>query len=114
MGPSGAAAGAAAPAEAAPKAAPKAAASSPPKQAQQKGSLQLRKQTSKQFADLTVDDCVEDFLQNHPYVKGFSPSKEDLELFNQLCESHLPETPNLRRWFEHIESFSKAERESWA
>lgn len=122
--PSGAAAGAAAPAAAAPKAAPKVAAaaskaapkavaSSPPKQAKQ-GSLQLRKQSSMKFADLTVDDCVEDFLQNHPYVKGFSPSKEDFEFFNQLCESHLPETPNVRRWFEHIESFSKAERESWA
>merc|ERR1719277_1750188 len=92
--------------------APKATAAPPPKQQQNK--LQLRKQLSKQFADLTVDDCVEDFLESHPYVKGFAPCKADLEMFNQLCESHLPETPNLRRWFDHIESFSKAERESWS
>jgi len=81
---------------------------------QKANALQLRKQLSKQFADLTVDDCVEDFLESHPYVKGFTPCKADLEMFNQLCESHLPETPNLKRWFEHIESFSKAERESWS
>lgn len=76
--------------------------------------LQMRKQVSMKFADLTVDDDVEHFLEDHPYVKGYTPSKADLELFNQLCESHLPETPNLRRWFDHIESFSRIERESWA
>lgn len=102
---------------AAPKqvAAPKPATAAPPRQAPQKANaLQLRKQLSKQFAELTVDDCVEDFLESHPYVKGFTPSKADLEMFNQLCESHLPETPNLRRWFDHIESFSQPERESWS
>jgi len=76
--------------------------------------LQLRKQVSKQFADLTVDDDVEHFLEDHPYVKGYAPSKADLELFDQISESHLPETPNLRRWFDHIQSFTKAEREGWA
>merc|ERR1712087_636315 len=90
-------------------AAPKGAAAPKAAAAQQN---KFRKQLSKQFADLTVDDCVEDFLESHPYVKGFAPCKADLEMFNQLCESHLPETPNLRRWFDHIESFSKAERES--
>merc|ERR1711920_19583 len=104
---------AAAPKGAAAPSAKAAAAKSPPKP-QQKNMLQLRKQGSKQFADLTVDDCVEDFLEDHPYVKGYVPSKADLELFDQISESHLPETPNLRRWFDHIQSFAKAERESWA
>jgi len=81
---------------------------------QKSGSLQLRKMGSQKFADLTVDDDVEHFLEHHPYVKGFTPSKADLELFSQMCDSHFPETPNLRRWFEHMESFSPLERTSWA
>lgn len=79
-----------------------------------KGSLQVRKQNSKVFASLTVEDDVEAYLEHHPYVKGFQPTVADLELFNQLCESGLPETPNLRRWFEHIESFTSVERMGWA
>lgn len=77
------------------------------------GSLQLRKQASKQFATLSVDDDVESFLETHPYVKGFTPSHADLELFEQLSESGHPATPNLRRWYEHVESFSTTERASW-
>jgi len=105
--PAGAKAGAKAQAKSA--GAPKAAAAAPVRP-----TLQMRKQGSKQFADLTVDDDVEHFLENHSYVKGNAPSKADLELFNQLCESHLPETPNLLRWFHHIESFSAIERVTWA
>merc|ERR1719277_12450 len=90
--------------------APKAAAASPGRPSP----LQMRKQGSKQFAELSVDDDVEHFLETHSYVKGSTPSKADLELYNQTCESHLPETPNLLRWFHHIQSFSAIERESWA
>jgi len=64
--------------------------------------------------DLSVDDCVEHFLESHPYVKGFFPTKADVELYNQLSESHAPETPNLKRWYEHIGSFSHTERSRWA
>jgi len=80
---------------------------------QKQGSMQQRKMASKQFADLSVDDDVEHFLEQHPYVKGFHPSQADVELFNQLCETGFPTTPNLRRWFEHMESFSPAERKAW-
>jgi len=80
---------------------------------QKQGSLQLRKAASKQFATLSVDDDVEAFLEGHPYVKGFAPSSADLELFEQLSQSGFPETPNLRRWFEHMESFTSVERASW-
>ncbi|CAE7256800.1 ths1 [Symbiodinium sp. CCMP2592] len=83
------------------------------KQKGQKGSLQLRKANSDRFASLSVEEDVEGFLESHPYVKGFSPSKADVELFDQLCESGVPETPNLKRWFDHIESFPSAERAQW-
>ncbi|CAE8615368.1 unnamed protein product [Polarella glacialis] len=80
---------------------------------EKQGSLQLRKAASKKFADLEVGDDVEAFLEHHPYVKGFAPTQADVELFDQLFQSGFPTTPNLRRWFEHIESFSSTERTDW-
>lgn len=91
------------PVAAAPAAAPKGKANS----------LQMRKQGSKQFADLKVEDDVEAFLEEHPYVKGYVPTSEDAELFKQLSETGFPETPNLRRWYEHVETFTEMERSSW-
>jgi hypothetical protein len=79
---------------------------------QKQGSLAMRAQGGK-FANLQVDDCVETFLESHPYVKGFMPSSADVELFEQLTHSGFPETPNLKRWFEHMESFGPKEREGW-
>jgi len=60
-----------------------------------------------------VEDDVEDFLQHHPYVKGFQPTSADRELFSQLSQTGFPQTPNLRRWFEHVESFKEMERAAW-
>jgi threonyl-tRNA synthetase len=99
-----------APAEAG-KAAPKAASS--PKAAP-KSKLQLRKGASMNFASLEVEDDVEHFLEHHSYIKGYEPTAADRNLFEQLCHSGFPETPNLRRWFEHIESFTAVERALWA
>lgn len=52
-------------------------------------------------------------LQDQPYIKGFAPTKADAELFNKLKETEIPQTSNLKRWFEHIESFAPAERAAW-
>jgi threonyl-tRNA synthetase len=54
----------------------------------------------------------EAFLQDHPYLGGFAPSKKDRELFASLAE--LPKTANLARWYEHISSFTPNEKESWS
>ncbi|CAK9007416.1 unnamed protein product [Durusdinium trenchii] len=80
---------------------------------QKQGSLQLRKAANEKFAALAVDEDVEAFLESHPYVKGFEPSRADAELFQQLSESGAPTTPNLRRWYDHIESFPSSERSQW-
>merc|ERR1712107_702100 len=71
-------------------------------QLHKQGSLQLRKMGSKQFASLEVEDDVEANLEHHPYILGFKPTKADSELYEQLCQTHIPETPNLRRWFYHV------------
>lgn len=55
----------------------------------------------------------EALLEEQPYIKGFSPSQADVELFNKLKQSAIPTTTNLKRWFEHIGSFTPAERASW-
>jgi threonyl-tRNA synthetase len=80
---------------------------------EKQGSLQERKAASKQFANLAVDDDVEAFLENHPYVKGFTPSQSDAELFEQLSASGIPSTAHLRRWYEHVGSFTNLERSEW-
>jgi threonyl-tRNA synthetase len=72
-------------------------------------SLQQRKP---QLAD-DVEDDVEHHLENHPYLKGFAPTKADAELFAQLSQTGFPETPNLRRWYEHIDSFTTTQRAEW-
>jgi len=89
-------------------------ASARPTLRKQASSLQERMKSSKQFAELTVEDDVEAFLEQHPYVKGFQPTKADVELFDQLAESGFPETPNLKRWFDHVGSFNEMERKAWA
>jgi len=60
-----------------------------------------------------VEDDVEHFLEGHPYVKGFCPTSADAELFAQLSQTGFPETPNLRRWYEHVDSFPEMQRASW-
>lgn len=81
---------------------------------QRQGSLQLRKQNSRAFADISVEEDLESFLEDHPYVGGFQPSKRDAELFDQMeCAGQLPESPGLQRWYDLMSSTSKMTRSSW-
>jgi len=81
---------------------------------QRQGSLQLRKQNSRAFADISVEEDLESFLEDHPYVGGFEPSKRDAELFDQMeCAGQIPESPGLQRWYDLMSSTSKMTRSSW-
>merc|ERR1719359_919658 len=78
------------------------------------GTLQLRKQMSKLFADIAVDDDLEAWLEDHSYIGGFTATQRDAELFDQFqCSGQLPSTPNLQRWYQHMECFSSAQRTAW-
>jgi hypothetical protein len=58
---------------------------------------------------------MEAHLVEHPYVGGFTPSAKDFSLFEELSQtSGRPTTPALRRWYEHIESFPRDQRKTWA
>jgi threonyl-tRNA synthetase len=59
------------------------------------------------------DSSQEALFRDQPYVKGFHPTSADLQLFTTMRESEFPSTPNLQRWFDHIESFTPTERSSW-
>jgi len=83
------------------------AASSP--SAPQRGSP---KQMARKPVGLTVDDCVEEQLAQFPYVGGYTPSCKDADLYASLHS--IPETPNMARWYDHMCSFTGAERAAWA
>jgi threonyl-tRNA synthetase len=79
-------------------------------------SAQASKPTSSQASKKGAsgkDDGPEAFLLNHPYLKGFKPTAADRELYGKLLETGFPETPNLKRWFDHMGSFKEMERNSW-
>lgn len=57
---------------------------------------------------------MESFLQAHPYVNGFTPSRADRELYDKLSGSEgRPSSPALGRWYDHMQSFTKFQRAAW-
>ena len=54
------------------------------------------------------------FLSDKSYVSGFEPSNEDLELLKKFSEAPPAKFAHLRRWFDHIQSFSEEERAAFA
>jgi histidyl-tRNA synthetase len=65
-------------------------------------------------APATAGPALEDFLKEHPYVGGYSPSARDRELYNELQRSSgRPTTQALARWYDHIESFPLVQRNGW-
>lgn len=98
---------AAAPASAPAKAKPDTKAS--PKAASPKADAKAK---AKPAAKAGATDELEMFLEHHPYVGGFKPSKKDLEVLDKLQE--IPQTPNKARWYAHMSTFSPVERQSWS
>ena len=59
---------------------------------------------------------IDQTLASYSYVSGWHPSKKDTEFYN-LCSTHenggYGSWPHLKRWFDHIKSFSSEERSSF-
>lgn len=68
-----------------------------------------------QTASKTVEGtgALEEFLADHPYISGFRPSAADREAFEKMRGAGAPDTPNVRRWFDHVASFTNSDRNSW-
>merc|ERR1712038_1147703 len=52
-------------------------------------------------------------LLDQAFVTGHSPTSLDLEVFGQLTSPPAPQLPNLSRWFNNINSFSRKDREKF-
>jgi hypothetical protein len=59
---------------------------------------------------------LNDHLMSRSYISGnVAPSSLDARLLNKLVKnSDLSGHPHVSRWIRHIQSFSQAERESFA
>ncbi|KAF2899830.1 hypothetical protein ILUMI_06354 [Ignelater luminosus] len=69
------------------------------------------------FGDLKTDKGVAElnrFLEDKSYVSGYEPTKADVETF-QALGNKAPNAsyPHALRWYNHIKSFSDAERKSF-
>jgi len=66
-------------------------------------------------ASAPVVASEESLLADQPYLMGFTPSKKDREKFEELARTTgKPQTSACQRWYEHIQSFSDAERARWS
>ncbi|XP_076244196.1 valyl-tRNA synthetase [Calliopsis andreniformis] len=62
-----------------------------------------------------VQDAMNNYLGDHPYLDGYSPSQIDVKVhqtFNKL-NVNVSSYPHLRRWYKHILSYSEQERASF-
>jgi len=57
---------------------------------------------------------LESFLQHSTYITGPQPSAKDRKLYEDMKSApRKPETPALSRWYDHVDSFSNAQRAAW-
>jgi len=68
------------------------------------------------YDDLTTPQGIkglDQHLLENSYIKGYTPTKEDIFVFDTLGKTPVGDLPNIQRWYRHIASFSAAERSSW-
>ena len=51
---------------------------------------------------------LDSHLGERSYIIGFSPSQADLEVIKFITEKPKADTPNVLRWYNHIQSFGSA------
>jgi len=56
---------------------------------------------------------LNNFLADHSYVVGYTPSKADLSVFEALGKAPAGKVPHVQRWYRHISSYSAQERNAW-
>ncbi|KAK5641756.1 hypothetical protein RI129_010303 [Pyrocoelia pectoralis] len=69
------------------------------------------------FGDLKTDKGVaalDNFLKDNSYISGYQPTQADLQTFQSLGKSPNVKYTHALRWYNHISSFSPAERNSFA
>lgn len=54
------------------------------------------------------------YLAERSYISGYTPSNEDVKVFEQLGKAPAGNVPHVLRWYRHIASYTPAERKAWA
>nr|BAN20645.1 elongation factor 1 beta [Riptortus pedestris] len=66
-------------------------------------------------SDLRTDQGVKEFdsfISDKSYVQGYVPSQADIAVLEGFAKPPTDQTPHARRWYNHIKSFSDAERKN--
>ncbi|XP_075980147.1 elongation factor 1-beta [Anticarsia gemmatalis] len=54
------------------------------------------------------------YLAERSYVSGYTPSQADVQVFDQVGKAPAANLAHALRWYNHIASYTPAERKSWA
>jgi len=57
---------------------------------------------------------LENYLSERSYIEGYQPSQADVLVLNALKSAPSKATPNVYRWYTHIQSFNADERKKFA
>ncbi|CAH0725585.1 unnamed protein product, partial [Brenthis ino] len=53
------------------------------------------------------------YLAEKSYVSGYTPSQADVQVFEQVGKAPAASLPHALRWYNHIASYTPAERKAW-
>ena len=64
------------------------------------------------LGETCVQDALNDYLADYPFLDGYTPSQADVTVFKALAKisNDLRHRPHLRRWHKHINSYSRTEK----
>ena len=59
-----------------------------------------------------IQDALNEYLAEYPYVDGFTLSQADVKIYRALnnLKKDFSRQPHLRRWFNHVKTFSDQEK----
>ncbi|XP_043672900.1 valine--tRNA ligase isoform X1 [Vespula pensylvanica] len=59
-----------------------------------------------------IQDALNNYLENYPYLDGYTPSQADVKIYNILnsLDVQFSNYPHLYRWYNHMETFNEHEK----
>ncbi|XP_075209805.1 putative elongation factor 1-beta [Lycorma delicatula] len=55
-------------------------------------------------------EALNDYLEDRSYVDGYQPTQADIAVFDALNKAPSASTPHVLRWYNHIKSYNKDEK----
>ncbi|KPJ18667.1 Elongation factor 1-beta' [Papilio machaon] len=69
------------------------------------------------FGDVKTNQGLNElntFLADKSYISGYTPTQADVQVFNEVGKAPAASLPHVLRWYNHIASYSAAERQTFA